>query len=66
MQPRVFAIITAVLLGALGLGAVAVTDWTPSAASTAGRAAPAAKAVAASASPPAIRRSGPAARCATS
>ncbi|GAA2151986.1 hypothetical protein GCM10009760_48030 [Kitasatospora kazusensis] len=29
MQPRVFAIITAFLLGALGLGAVAVTQWTP-------------------------------------
>ncbi|MER5867380.1 hypothetical protein [Kitasatospora sp. NPDC002040] len=29
MQPRLFAIITAFLLGILGLGAVAVTQWTP-------------------------------------
>ncbi|MFJ1705500.1 hypothetical protein [Kitasatospora sp. NPDC088346] len=29
MHPRAFAIITAVLLGVLGLGAVALTDWTP-------------------------------------
>ncbi|MFJ4670393.1 hypothetical protein [Kitasatospora purpeofusca] len=29
MQPRAFAILTALLLGVLGLGSVAVTDWTP-------------------------------------
>lgn len=29
MHPRVFAILTAFLLGALGLGAVAVTQWVP-------------------------------------
>ncbi|MFD4397723.1 hypothetical protein [Kitasatospora sp. NPDC058397] len=29
MQPRVFAILTALLLGVLGLGSVAVTDWSP-------------------------------------
>lgn len=29
MQPRIFAMIAAVLLGALGLGAVSVTRWTP-------------------------------------
>ncbi|MFB7667421.1 hypothetical protein ACFC1R_26345 [Kitasatospora sp. NPDC056138] len=32
MQPRIFAIITAALLGALGLGAAAVTPWVPTAA----------------------------------
>ncbi|RKT12108.1 hypothetical protein BX285_6074 [Streptomyces sp. 1114.5] len=32
MQPRVFAILTALLLGVLGLGSVAVTDWWPAAA----------------------------------
>ncbi|MFE0459525.1 hypothetical protein ACFW1A_09720 [Kitasatospora sp. NPDC058965] len=32
MHPRVFAIVTAVLLGALGLGALAVTRWAPDAA----------------------------------
>ncbi|WP_329493789.1 hypothetical protein [Kitasatospora herbaricolor] len=35
MQPRVFAILTAFLLGVLGLGSVAVTDWTPAPASAA-------------------------------
>ncbi len=35
MQPRVFAILTAFLLGVLGLGSVAVTDWTPAASSAA-------------------------------
>ncbi|WP_406111093.1 hypothetical protein [Kitasatospora purpeofusca] len=29
MQPRAFALLTALLLGVLGLGSVAVTDWTP-------------------------------------
>ncbi|MET9400154.1 hypothetical protein [Kitasatospora sp. NPDC002965] len=29
MHPRAFAILTALLLGVLGLGSVAVTDWTP-------------------------------------
>ncbi|GAA4880510.1 hypothetical protein [Kitasatospora terrestris] len=40
MQPRLFAIITAVLLGALGLGAVAVTDWAPASSPAASSAAP--------------------------
>ncbi|GAA2271894.1 MULTISPECIES: hypothetical protein [Kitasatospora] len=31
MQPRSFAIVTAALLGALGLGAAAVTQWVPAA-----------------------------------
>jgi len=44
MQPRIFAIITAVLLGALGLGAVAVTQWTPPAAPVAAVGGPPAKA----------------------
>ncbi|MFD5466491.1 hypothetical protein ACFWIQ_27200 [Kitasatospora sp. NPDC127059] len=34
MQPRVFAILTALLLGVLGLGSVAVTDWSPATATT--------------------------------
>ncbi len=54
MHPRVFAIITAFLLGALGLGAVAVTQWTPPGppATASGPASPAATAaVAAGASP---------------
>ncbi|WP_035803013.1 hypothetical protein [Kitasatospora mediocidica] len=38
MHPRAFAILTAFLLGALGLGAVAVTQWVPPAAVTAVRA----------------------------
>ncbi|GAA1271931.1 hypothetical protein GCM10009665_70050 [Kitasatospora nipponensis] len=43
MHPRIFAILTAFLLGALGLGAVAVTQWTPpSAAPAASAGAPAA------------------------
>ncbi|MFD9130497.1 hypothetical protein, partial [Kitasatospora sp. NPDC059571] len=42
MHPRIFAIITAFLLGALGLGAVAVTQWTPAAAPGAPRRPPAA------------------------
>ncbi|MCU7825918.1 hypothetical protein [Kitasatospora sp. DSM 101779] len=29
MHPRIFAIVTAVLLGVLGIGAVSVTPWTP-------------------------------------
>ncbi|GAA2750231.1 MULTISPECIES: hypothetical protein [Kitasatospora] len=41
MHPRIFAIITAVLLGALGLGAVMLTDWTPATVPTAAAAAPA-------------------------
>jgi hypothetical protein len=41
MHPRIFAIITAALLGALGLGAVAVTQWTPPAAEVAAGTAPA-------------------------
>ncbi|MFI6444614.1 hypothetical protein [Kitasatospora sp. NPDC050543] len=35
MQPRIFAILTALLLGVLGLGSVAVTDWTPAPAASA-------------------------------
>ncbi|MGW4892926.1 hypothetical protein ACWEQL_11805 [Kitasatospora sp. NPDC004240] len=35
MQPRAFAILTALLLGVLGLGSVAVTDWTPATATSA-------------------------------
>ncbi|MEV4560208.1 hypothetical protein AB0K51_24880 [Kitasatospora sp. NPDC049285] len=35
MQPRVFAVVTAVLLAALGLGSVVVTDWTPGTATAA-------------------------------
>ncbi|GJF31610.1 hypothetical protein KNE206_43100 [Kitasatospora sp. NE20-6] len=35
MQPRLFAIVTAVLLAVLGLGAVSVTEWTPPGASSA-------------------------------
>jgi len=41
MQPRIFAIVTAILLGALGLGAVAVTDWAPTAPAAASAAPPA-------------------------
>lgn len=41
MHARVFAIVTAFLLGALGLGALAVTDWVPGAATAGGRVAPA-------------------------
>ncbi|MGC0314145.1 hypothetical protein [Kitasatospora acidiphila] len=52
MKPRFFAIVTAVLIGLLGLGAAAVTQWVPVAAPTAGRAAGAVRpAGAASASP---------------
>ncbi|MDH6124924.1 hypothetical protein [Kitasatospora sp. GP82] len=42
MQPRIFAIITAVLLGALGLGALTVTRWTPGTSPVAGPNSPAA------------------------
>ncbi|MFD7730932.1 hypothetical protein ACFV6F_11180 [Kitasatospora phosalacinea] len=35
MQPRVFAVVTAVLLAVLGLGSVMVTDWTPKSATAA-------------------------------
>lgn len=72
MHARVFAIVTAFLLGALGLGALAVTDWVPGAATAGGRVAPAvagavvAGRAGASASPPATRPCGPAAHCATS
>ncbi|MFF3003728.1 hypothetical protein ACFVTF_13045 [Kitasatospora sp. NPDC057940] len=60
MQPRVFAILTALLLGVLGLGSVAVTDWSPAPATAAtapaatsgsGAAAPGVAPAAASATP---------------
>lgn len=54
MQPRLFATVTAVLLAVLGLGAVTVTDWTPSApAAVAGAPATAQAAPGGGAAPPA-------------
>ncbi|MFD0561243.1 hypothetical protein ACFQ2M_03825 [Kitasatospora saccharophila] len=74
MQPRVFAVVTAVLLAALGLGSVLVTDWTPKSATAAATADAGGQRPGAvpdtpaspSPPPPATRRCGPARRCATS